>query len=131
MAERVLAVIGALLLVLGPLLQAIAEIREYNDLLAFLRERPVTVRAGIPSLGVEASAVAIDTHFLRNLKHALELSRGADSSPVPGIIDVAVPADQALRIRGGLVKARNWLVVLGGSTVLLAVVSLVAWVETH
>jgi hypothetical protein len=134
MAERILLVAGALLLVIGPALQAVTELREYRELLNALQE---TQLPGVARDAIDLS-VNISIAVLRPLGL---LAIIPDLVRWVGRFTVALNAfstkasagnKEAARIQAGLARARNWTIVLFGSLLILsaAIIELVNWITS-
>jgi sulfite exporter TauE/SafE len=124
---RAIVIAGALLLVVGPGMQARAEMREYHELLDALidddlpgqtREYLRLLSVG-PSMALHsplgllrfaASAWAWYPRY-RTAHHAFQLSAGQQDA-------------RFLAIRAHLVSARNWAIVVAGSLLILVGASL-------
>lgn len=117
MAQRILLVVGALFVAWGSALQAVNEIGQYDELLEALKESDLG-----PSLeeGLKLSmtwtfwptGIPRMFHWIKRYIKALnkfsEMAVGENK-------DV-----RAIGIRTGLLKARNWTIVLLGSILVLA-----------
>jgi hypothetical protein len=130
-AERILLVAGSLLLILGPALQAITEIREYGELLDALDA------ADVPGVALEGLKLSLAnafpfrpfSYFLAVIPWAIRFRAALDAFSK----SAAAGNAQAVRIAAGLARARNWAVVLLGSLLLLAAstISLIHWLTTN
>jgi len=115
-AERALLVVGALLLVVGPALQASAEIRGYRQLLDLYAGTDLggatrdylglTLRAASPLKG--------PWRLIETLKQAFELSQRLGMA-LNEFTRAAADHKEAALIRTQLARARNWGIVVVGS----------------
>jgi len=117
--ERVLAAVGAAFLVVGPLLQAINELRRSTELLEALGKSGLAdaARQGA-DLSLKAAMIP-GVGFLLRLPGLLKWSNLYTKAFVDFANRVSAPG--ADEIRAGLIRTRNWtIVVLGALLVFIA-----------
>jgi hypothetical protein len=119
-ASKAILVAGALLLVIGPGMQARLEMREYHDLLEALkrtRDLPQATREYLNALAVGPSSALHSP--LAALRFLLTLSQGwypRYRTARDAFRDSAGGEDErVVEIRTHLTRARNWAIVVAGS----------------
>lgn len=117
MVQQILLVVGALFVVWGSALQAVNEIGQYGKLLDALDRSDLTaaVKEGL-ALGLTLTIwPASVPHMVRWIKRYLKALTKFGEMALGEDADATV-----IGIRTGLLKARNWTIVLLGSTLVLA-----------
>jgi hypothetical protein len=120
---RAVLMLGALLLVIGPGMQARLEMREYHELLDALKQSdlPAATQEYLRLLAVGPSMV------LRSPLGLLEFVFTGPADWYPRYRaarsalarEDALDDDRVVEIRMHLAKARNWAIVMGGSLLIL------------
>ena len=119
---RAILIPGALLLLLGPGLQARAEMREYHDLLEALieSEPPAVTREYLAVLAIGPSmALHSPIGLLRFLVSLRRWYPRYRSARLAFIRSDVKHDERVAHIRGHLVRARNWAIVVLGSLLIL------------
>ncbi len=117
MAQRILLVVGALFVAWGSALQAVNEIGQYDELLEALKESDLgpSLKEGLKlSMTWTLWPTGIPRMFHWIKRYIMALNKFSEMA-VGENKDV-----RAIGIRTGLLKARNWTIVLLGSILVLA-----------
>jgi hypothetical protein len=134
---KAILVAGALLLVLGPGMQARLEMREYHDLLEALKrthDLPGATREYLSVLAIGPSSALHSP--IAALKFLLTMSRGwyprYRSARSAFAVSAGGDDERVVEIRTHLTRARNWAIVVAGSLLILtgAAVELVRVIVT-
>jgi NADH:ubiquinone oxidoreductase subunit K len=109
---------------IGAGLQAIAEIREYTELLALANETDLLRLARdtlMDSFSLEVASFLAPQNLLYEMMIGLPILLMRYRMAIKLLADAVSAGDErAVRIRSGIVRARNWIVVLVGSTLVFA-----------
>jgi hypothetical protein len=118
---RALAVASGVLLVIGPALQARAELREAKELTEALGESQLSKVLGEAfALYMRTALIPLGFLWPPTVKRLIELYKDYLKALEQFAKAAAGNTERAVRVRAGVRKAINWLIVLTGAVLLLS-----------